>query len=42
MLLVLSFAAHAAAHAAAAAPGMFPQYSWYQTTDNNMNQGLLT
>jgi hypothetical protein len=22
--------------------GMFPQYSWYQTTDNNMNQGLLT
>ena len=23
-------------------PGMFQQYSWYQTTDNNMNQGLLT
>ena len=22
--------------------GMFPQYSWYQNTDNNMNQGLLT
>ena len=21
---------------------MFPQYSWYQTADNNMNQGLLT
>ncbi len=32
----------AAAAAAAAAHGMFPQYSWYQTTDNNMNQGLLT
>ncbi len=21
---------------------MFPQYSWYQSADNNMNQGLLT
>lgn len=22
--------------------GMFPQYSWYQTADNNMGQGLIT
>ena len=35
-------AAAAAAAAAATHAGMFNQYSWYQTTDNNMNQGLLT
>ena len=29
-------------HAVHGNPQMFPQYSWYQTADNNMNQGLLT
>lgn len=29
-------------HAVHGGQQMFPQYSWYQTADNNMNQGLLT
>ena len=33
---------HPNAHGGHPQHQMFPQYSWYQTADNNMNQGLLT
>ena len=33
---------HPNAHGGHPQQHMFPQYSWYQTADNNMNQGLLT